>query len=356
MTTRVGIVGAGAAGAGAAYALRGADAEVTILEKSRGVGGRAATRRKNDCRYDHGANYVKDGDERTDSLLRELGDEGLVDVEKPVWIFEGDGEIREGDDDEAHKWTWTEGITQLAKRLLARTDAEVRKGTRVERIAREGAGDGTDSETWTVTDTDGETHGPFDVLLLTPPAPQTTALLEATEWDDERLGTLTDAVAEVEYRTIRTFVLDYDFRESYPWYGAVNVDDDHEVGWLSREECKDGHVPDGESLLVAQMAPDWSAERYDDPLDEAGADAAELVADLLGDERYADPEWVDDQGWRYALPEGGVDDDAVRSAEGAGLFFAGDWTVGEGRVHRALWNSHDVGERIGEGAGGADEN
>lgn len=40
------VVGAGMAGAGVAHSLREADADVTVLEKSRGVGGRAATRRK----------------------------------------------------------------------------------------------------------------------------------------------------------------------------------------------------------------------------------------------------------------------------------------------------------------------
>jgi hypothetical protein len=341
MTLRVGIVGAGAAGIGAADALRDADADVTIVEKSRGVCGRAATRRKNGCRYEHGANYVKDPDERTEALIRDLGEDGLVDVEEPVWVFDADGEVAEGDGDEAHKWTWTEGITQLGKRLLARTDAEVRRTTRVESVTRDES-----AATWTLTDAGGETHGPFDRLLLTPPAPQTAALLRATDWDDDRLDGVVAAVDDVTYRTIRTFVLHYQFRESYPWYGLVNVDREHEVGWLSREECKEGHVPDGESLLIAQMSPEWSAARYDDPLGTAGDDAAGLVAALLGDDRYADPDWVDDQGWRYALPNGGVDADALAAVEDAGLFFAGDWLVGEGRVHRALWNGHDAGERI----------
>ncbi|SFR52017.1 NAD(P)/FAD-dependent oxidoreductase [Halogeometricum limi] len=344
MTLRVGIVGAGAAGVGAAYALRDVDAAVTIVEKSRGVCGRAATRRRRDCTYDHGANYVKDPDDRTESLLRDLGEDGLVDVEAPVWVFDGDGDIEEGDDRDDHKWTWTEGLTQLAKRLLARTDADVRRDTRVESVER---GDG--AGTWTLTDTEGATHGPFDRLLVTPPAPQTADLLRSTAWGDDRLAAVTDAVADVEYRTIRSILLHYPFREDHPWYALVNVDDGHDVGWVSREECKDGHVPDGESLLVVQMAPDWSAKHYDDPLDEASAEAASLVSDLLSDDRYADPDWVDDQGWRYALPNGGVDAESVRVAEDAGLFFAGDWVVGEGRVHRALWNGHDTAARMVDG-------
>jgi predicted NAD/FAD-dependent oxidoreductase len=342
--TRIGIVGAGAAGVGAAYALRDADATVTVVEKSGGVCGRAATRRKNGCRYDHGANYLKDADRRTEALLYELGDDGLAEIEEPVWTFDGDGEISPGDGRDSRKFTWTEGITQLAKRLLDRTDATVHRRTRIEAIEREV--EGVAGGEWTLVDADGERHGPFDALLLTPPAPQTAALLRATEWEDDRLGQLVEAVEAVPYRTIRTVVLHYPFCESRPWYGLVNTDREHAVGWLSREECKAGHVPDGESLLIAQMSPTWSEERYDDPLGDVADDVADRVARLLGDERYRDPDWVDDQGWRYALPDAAVDREATERVADAGLYVAGDWVVGEGRVPEALWNGHDVGERI----------
>jgi predicted NAD/FAD-dependent oxidoreductase len=334
------IVGAGAAGAGAAYALRDTAIDVTVLEKSRGVCGRAATRRKNGCRYDHGANYVKDPDDRTTELLYELGEDGLFDIDEPVWTFDGEGRISEGDGRDEHKFGWTEGLTQLAKRLLARTDAEVRNGTRVASIDREG-------ERWSLTDTEGEGHGPFDALLLTPPAPQTAALLADTRWDDGRLPRLREAVGSVPYRTIRSYLLHYPFEIDRPWYALVNLDKEHDIGWLSREECKPGHVPDGESLLVVQMSPAWSTAHYDDPLEESVDVIGRTVADLLDDSTLAEPDWYDDQGWRYAQPDRAVTD-VVSEAESAGLFFAGDWVVGEGRVHAALWNGIEQGERVGE--------
>ncbi|WP_049894013.1 NAD(P)/FAD-dependent oxidoreductase [Halogranum rubrum] len=341
MTDSLAIVGAGAAGAGAAYALRDSDVDVTIFEKSRGVCGRAATRRKEGCRYDHGANYIKDADGRTTDLLSELGEDGLVDIEEPVWTFDADGQISEGDGDrDAHKWTWEDGITQLAKRLLAQTDVRVDQPTRIASVER--------GDHWHVTDTDGETHGPFDSLLLTPPAPQTAALLAESKWNDERLPALIEAVGAVSYRTIRTYVLDYGFELDVPYYALVNTDKNHAVGWLSREECKPGHVPDGETLLVVQMSPEWSTDHYDDPLDESVPTVAQMVAELLDDERLATPEWVDDQGWRYALPNDGAVDDVIRSAEDERLYFAGDWVVGDARVHAALWNGIETGERIGE--------
>ncbi|WP_049987163.1 NAD(P)/FAD-dependent oxidoreductase [Halobellus rufus] len=358
---RVGIVGAGAAGVGAAYALRETDADVTILEKSGGVCGRAATRRKHGCRYDHGANYVNATDDRTAELLEDLGRAGLAEIDEPVWTFDAEGTITAGDGRDSKKYTWTEGITQLAKRLLDRTDATVHRRTRVAEIRRDDAG----RRPWALVDADGVSHGPFDALLLTPPAPQTAALLRAAAWDDHRREALVDAVESVSYRTIRTIILHYPFGESYPWYGLVNPDREHAIGWLSREECKPGHVPDGESVLVVQMSPEWSTKRYDDPLSAVVDDVADRVATLLDDERYRDPDWADDQGWRYALPDdavetapfgGSVGESAeerslVEDVADAGLYVAGDWVAGEGRVPAALWNGYETGEWIGERVG-----
>ena len=338
---RLCIVGAGLAAAGMADALSEEGISITVLEKSRGVGGRAATRRRNGCRYDHGANYIKDSDERTRELLESLGTDGLVDIDAPVWPFDSDGTISESERPESHKWTWEAGITQLAKRLFGRTDAEIRKETRVDALREDSAG-------WTISDTDGTTHGPFDAVVLTPPAPQTADLLRATELIDseDNLAAATDAVDQVPYRTIRAVILHYPFEVDRPYYALVNDDREHDIGWLARESCKPGHVPAGEELLVVEMAPDWSTANYDTALDAAASEVAEKAAQLLGDDRLTDPDWVDDQGWRYALPDAGVDSEAVEPLEAHGLYFAGDWVVGEGRAHEALWCGVDVGERL----------
>ena len=339
--SRLCIVGAGLAAAGMADALSDRSVSVTVLEKSRGVGGRAATRRRDGCRYDHGANYIKDSDERTRELLQSLGADGLVDIDAPVWPFDAEGTISESQRPESHKWTWEAGITQLAKRLFDRTNADIRKETRVDTLEEGQSG-------WTISDTDGATHGPFDAVVLTPPAPQTADLLQATELldGDDDLAAATDAVDQVPYRTIRSLMLHYPFEIDPPYYALVNDDRDHDIGWLARESCKPGHIPDGEELLVVQMAPDWSTANDEMPLDDAASEAAMKAAQLLDDDRLTEPDWVDDQGWRYALPDTGVDSDAVEPLETHGLYLAGDWVVGEGRAHEALWCGVDVGERL----------
>ncbi|WP_332898768.1 NAD(P)/FAD-dependent oxidoreductase [Haladaptatus sp. CMSO5] len=343
MTNALAVVGAGAAGCGVAYALRDTAFDVTIFEKSRGVGGRATTRRRNGCYYDHGANYLKPTDDRTETLLSTLGTDGLVDIEAPVWTHDKRGQIRRGDREEAHKWSYQTGLTQFAKRVLRQTDATVEKGVEIARL--EWTDDG-DWAGWRLFDGADTAVGRFDRVVLTPPAPQTAGILRRIQWIDSRRRELTEAIDAVPYRTIRSVMLHYPFKLDLPYYALVNVDRGHPIGWLSREECKPGHVPDGESLLVVQMSPEWSEEHADLSTARAGRRVAQLASTLLDDSRVADPDWVDTQGWRYALPDAPVDDATVRSAEDERLYFAGDWVVGEGRVHAAFWNGVAVGERV----------
>jgi predicted NAD/FAD-dependent oxidoreductase len=350
--TDIGIVGAGAAAASTAYVLDGAvpDAEITVLEKSGGLCGRAATRRHGDITYDYGANYLKDDDERVTELVTEtLDSEGLVDITDPIYAYEADGEIGEGRDADDYKWTYESGLTQIAKRLFGRTDATIHRNTRVETVSRLPADEGRGSGQWRLTDTDGEQWGPFDVLVLNPPAPQTAELLRDAEWDHDLRAELAAAAESVPYASVWTALLHYPFELDRPYYAVVNTDKEHEIGWIAREECKPGHVPDGESLLVVQSGNQWAADHYDDPAADNVAELIELTAELLGDERLTEPDWTDHQGWRYALPEDGVRQGPLDSAADHGLYCVGDWIPGEGRLHAALRNGLETGEKIAYG-------
>ncbi len=336
----IGVIGAGAASAAATHVLsETTDAEITVFEKSGGLCGRAATRRRDGRYYDYGANYVKDDDERVVELLTEtLDDEGLVAIDEPIYVFDESGDVSEGRDTD-RKWSYDEGLTQIAKRLFGGTEATIHRRTRIETIHR-------DSEQWRLTDSDGETYGPFDLLLCNAPAPQTETLLENAEWDADIRETLVDAVGDVEYRTIWTAVLGYEFELDVPYYGLVNTDKNHEIGSISREECKGGHVPEGESLLIVQASPEWSVEHYDDLAEDNVTELANMAADIVGEQRVRDPVWTDHQGWRYALPENGVATGPLDSAADDGLYCLGDWVPGEARLHAALRNGLDTGEQV----------
>jgi predicted NAD/FAD-dependent oxidoreductase len=343
---RIAVVGAGAAGLGAAYALRETDADVTVFERREEVGGRAATHRRDDCVYDVGANYCNDDDARVNDLLAgELAD-GLVDTEGPVWTFDADGEISEGRGDDDRKWTYREGLAALGERLREASGATVQTGTEVTELAREGDEWRVEFESANDPLAAGEARA--DALVLTPPAPATAYLLDRADWDDPLCGDLVDAAAGVPYRTLLSVALHYPEHTDLPYYALVNADKDHDLGWVAREECKPGHVPEGESLLVVQPSPEWSRHRYDDADDEIAMQAADLTAELLEDPDRYEFDWADVVRWRDALPDGGADADILARAASSDLFFAGDWVAGEGRLHAALRSGLDAGERVAE--------
>jgi len=340
----IGVIGAGAAAAAATHLLDGTvpDAEITVLEKSGGLCGRAATRRRGPVTYDYGANYVKDADDRIVELLTEtLPAEGLVSIDEPIHVFDAGGNVSPGRESQYRKWTYREGVTGIAKRLFGGTDATVHRNTRVERLEK--------SDAWHFVDTDGNDWGPFDVVLCNPPAPQTATLLREADWSAPVRETLVEAIEAVEYRTVWTAVLGYGFELDAPYYALVNPGKDHEVGWIAREECKPGHVPDGESVLIVQANHDWSVDHLDTDPDRVTGILADLTAGVVGDDRLASPDWRDHQRWRYAIPENGVQRGPVETAGEHGLYPIGDWVAGEGRLHAALLNGLETSQRIVHG-------
>src|SRR5450759_4206084 len=96
----VAIIGAGCSGLAAAHELCNAGYSVTLFEKSNDVGGRVATRKRDGFIYDYGAQYIK-GDNTAsvsaDLITRRFRLPDLIDIGKPVWVFDQHGHIQEGD-------------------------------------------------------------------------------------------------------------------------------------------------------------------------------------------------------------------------------------------------------------------
>src|SRR3981081_2651327 len=88
----IAIIGAGSSALAAAHTLLDAGYTVTLFEKSRGVGGRAATRKRAGFIYDHGAQYIKSGNSASSALVTEhFRVPDLVDINTCSSIFEAWG-------------------------------------------------------------------------------------------------------------------------------------------------------------------------------------------------------------------------------------------------------------------------
>lgn len=349
----VAIIGAGMAGLAAAHSLHAAGIACTVYEKSQGVGGRAATRRIDHCVFDHGANYVKAPTGPLRSLIeRSHGPdaEPAEDIGRPVWVFDRAGRIAEGDPDQNTdaKWTWRSGITALGKSLARGLD--IRYATQVARIAP------GNTARYALLEAGDTLIAEADMVLLTPPGPQTATILAQSRIDPALCHALLTLLEPVSYRQCIAYVFAFPRRPQLPWYALVNIDRQHPIAWLACEHDKPGRVPDDSGLIMAQMSHEFSIAHWDTvekgtytPMGEQGWPAsaqtvASLVYDVI-DQELGAPRWVNVQRWRYSLPDGSADF-GLLNGNGAGIYFAGDYVAGLGRVHLAIESGWRVAEMI----------
>jgi predicted NAD/FAD-dependent oxidoreductase len=146
------VIGAGFAGLRIAAALSDAGVDYLVLDKGRSPGGRAATRRLDRARVDHGIPWLTRTGGVSDGLIDSLREAGLLER-----LFLGGGE---GDG-----WVCGEGINAVAKHLAA--GINVRLANRVESIEP-----GDPNRLW-VSDPDGRGYEiTARHVVITAPVPQ----------------------------------------------------------------------------------------------------------------------------------------------------------------------------------------
>jgi len=319
-------VGAGLAGLSAARALVAKGVRVTVFEKSRAPGGRAATRQHEAYHFDHGAQYFTQRDLRTAAQLRDWADRGIVAPWNGRIAARDDGVWRESRDT-VTRWVAVPGMrtlgVELAHSLDVRYDTTVRSLERSER-------------TWRVV---GDAHtllGEFDTVLVTAPAPQTHALLAP------HAPSFTDALARVELRPCIAAMVVLERRPDV-WWDAAFVNDDSVLSWVARNASKPGR--DEHECWVLHATSVWSAAHLE-------CDAAALVPLMLDAFARVIGEslpslYATAHRWRYAIPAdrtGSLGEEALHDAV-IGLAAAGDWCVG-GRVEGALLSGAAAAEKI----------
>lgn len=348
------IIGAGMAGLAAARALSRHTITITLYEKSRGVGGRNATRRVDRCLIDHGAQYLKTPTPELHHLVttcRDATGAPAYDIGRPVWTFDADGRVTEGDPTQnaEPKWSWPCGVNTLARAMA--TGLDVRTGVQVQRIVHRAS-----SPPYTLFDAMGQVVGQADAVLLTAPAPQTDAIITASALDQLLQDSLHVELTRARYRRILSVAIAYGCRPEVPWYALVNSDRQHPVSWLGCEHAKAGHAPAGVGLLIVQMAHEFTVAHWDEvakgTYGEHGALLPTVLTQvhahiqaLVGSDLGA-PIWANVQRWRYALPDSNADFGRLNHTE-SGLFFAGDYVAGQGRVHLAIESGWRVADVIG---------
>ncbi len=296
----VAVIGAGIAGLSAAGELSRAGAHVTLFDKSRGPGGRTATRHAPPFDFDHGAPGFEAHDPAFIADLERLGCAARWTARTAE--IHADGRLTNARD--VTLWVGVPGMNAIAKALAAPFDIELRT-----RIAALTPCEGR----WTLAADSRRSFGPFDAVVVTPPPEQSAALLASAG-----LGDLARDVARAAMSPCIAGLLGFESAVPLPY--DVGVSAQGVIAVATRNSGKPRR-PTGESWVV-HAAAQWSNEHFfddDSALAAALTDAWRAVAPST-----ADPMHVSVHRWRYAratTPLSGPLADASTS-----IVVCGDWT------------------------------
>jgi renalase len=324
---RVGIVGAGLAGLAVARELEAAGCTVRLFDKSRGVGGRMATRRAHDTTFDHGAQYFTVRDPRFERQVRCLKQAGVVEAWRGRLVTLRDGEVGAVRGDE----TRYVGVPTMSAvgRSLAR-GLDVHLGHRVCAVDR-------DADGWRIhfdleqqqlsarsaaSVKTADASQRYDALVLALPASQALGLLD----DNSALrGPIVSVTLQPCWSAMLVFDEAYDvgFDGAFVSGGALS--------WIARNASKPGRQ--GGDAWVLHATPEWSTEHLEDDPESVVATLAEELAAAAG---FTLPtiEYGTAHRWRYAIADRPLERGCLWSAEEA-LGVCGDWCHGS-RVEGAF--------------------
>lgn len=301
------IVGAGIAGLLCARDLAEAGVDVALVDKGFLPGGRMATRRIDDATFDHGAQFLTAKTPEFAALVDELQAAGVV----APWFT---GSPDPGGDGEHPRFRGAPYMRAICEHLADGRDVACSR--RVEAALVDGG-------RWELR-YDGDTEpSTADVLVLTPPVPQSLAILDAGATAIHP-GTR-EILEAIAYDPAIALLATASGPTRLPNNGALRVGTEP-IEWLADNHAKG--ISDAPSVTV-HLGPATSRLRWAEP-DEALTDVLDAAAEICG----VDLELVRVQRWRYSAPTSTAPSAALVSSEPAPVVFAGDGLAG-GRVEGA---------------------
>lgn len=289
------IVGAGMAGLTAARTLTAAGWNVVVLEKASGVGGRIATRRIDGARADHGAQFFTVRDPVFAEAAAQWQTSGWV---KP-WFTEA-GHTR---------YCGVEGMNALMKHLAEPFD--VRISNIVERVEPVEGG-------WRIIAA-GAPLLQAGALLLTPPAPQSAALLAGCA--GQLPDVFTSALRSIHYDPCFAMLIKLAGPSDIPDPGYVRPENSP-IAWIADNRRKG--IADTATVLTLHTTPEFARGHFDLAHDEMARFLLDCVVEWLGSDVV---EWQIHR-WRYSRPVATYPGPCLHTKIPAPLAIAGDAFAG----------------------------
>ena len=311
------VIGAGMAGLTCAQQLKQAGLNVTIVEKSAGVGGRMATRRLQGTWVDHGAQLISVKSDSFGRFVRKLQEKGIVqEWTRNVYQLSSSG-LRPPDADARHpRYCCPMGMTAIAKSLAI--DIPIINNARI-------VGVNHNDTKWQLV-TDRQETLETSAIISTIPAPQFLPLFEEVL---TLAPSFLQAVQSVKFAPSVTIMAGYNASNSVPLeWQAIRCIDDSILDWISYDSSKHSDKA-VQPVFVLQSTAEFAKQSMEEPdLEIAGKPLLNQVGRLL-EKWLASPEWWQVHRWRYALAEESLGVSCLSTAIPLALICAGDWCAGK---------------------------
>lgn len=321
----VAIIGAGMAGLSALQTLKQHDIHVTVFDKSRGSGGRMATKKVGESSWDMGAQFMRAHTDEFASALHTWQANGWIEP----WLVEPFKIDEHGitpSPDDVVRYVGTPRMTGLSRKLLASAD-EFMPSTRI-------VSTHFDGQHWQLSDdNDGAFEG-FDAIIVNTPPEQAKPLLPSALADD----------IDATMHACWTLLLAFDIPIATPVDAAfVKV---HDIAWLARNNSKPAR--DAQDSWVVQANHAWSDAHSDDDRSVVQQHLTSAFFKALGvEQQAANAQWL--HRWLYAVPNNqNTQPDGQRCLidHHHKLSVCGDWLSGLSSLEGAYLSGQESGAHI----------
>ncbi|MGD1705068.1 NAD(P)/FAD-dependent oxidoreductase [Dapis sp. BLCC M229] len=327
----IAVIGAGIAGLVCAQEVQKAGYSVVVLEKSRGVGGRMATRRVSGSRADHGVRYLEPTGKFLQQLINNLKTKKNSSDTEPILQLWTD-KIYELTQPQGlllpipkNCYIAPQGMNSVGKFLAQ--DLEIWFSRRVQTMQP------VAEKNWYLSleiTNDAVTEKPTEVMakavVLAIPAPQALMILEkpVAEIQPEFLKHL----RFVEYDPCISVMAGYspELQENLPEWQAIAFPNDEYLDWVGIDSSKRSYAT--QPVFVIQSSAKFATTHLDTPdLQPVGKELLEYTAQKLLP-WLSNPEWLQVHRWRYAFCRQPLDISCLTTELPLPLVGAGDWCGG----------------------------
>lgn len=267
------IIGTGVSGLIAARELQRAGHRVLLLDKGKGLGGRLASRRIGAATFDHGAQFITTRDARFAEILKEAAKAGNMTEWCQGFNAAADGHTR---------WRGQPAMTAFAKHLAK--DLTIQMETQVSAIKQA-------NNSYTIETSTGTIYSAAAVLL-TPPVPQSLALLETGGIELE--SAMHARLAAIQYERCIAVMAVLKQPSLIPPPGAI-LPTSGPVSWIADNQLKGISA---EPAITIHANHEFSLANWDEDRMLSGQKLIDACQKWIGTEVLS----YQVHGWRYSKP------------------------------------------------------